>query len=490
MRNNKDRHGERQPKRAQNSKRSQNKEFARVTYFFVLLFLALMGYIVYFNVVRAKQIVNSPYNARQDNFAEQVIRGNITDRNGNVLAQTEVAEDGSENRQYPYGEIFAHVVGYSHEDAGKTGLESTENFELLTSNAFFLEKLKNEFQGQKKQGDTVVTTLDANLQQTAYQALGENKGAVVVMEASTGKILVLLSKPSYDPNQIGEVWQLLNADEENSPMLNRVTQGAYAPGSTFKVVTALEYMREHADYANYTYDCAGEITLYDTTIHCFDSTVHGFEDLRSSLANSCNASFANIGLSLNRASYRQTAEDLLFNKKLPCMLEYSRSSFAVNEMTGDAEMMMTAMGQGNTLVSPYHMALITAAVANGGILMEPYLVEKVTSHAGTEIRKNVPKSYRKLMSSEEAAQLKEYMRAVVEEGTGMLFAGQPYTSAGKTGTAEYSMVDGEKTHSWYMGFTNVENPELVISVIVEGYDGNDGAKAVPIAKQVLDAYYN
>ena len=288
----------------------------------------------------------------------------------------------------------------------------------------------------------MVTTLDANLQQTAYQALGENKGAVVVMEASTGKILVLLSKPSYDPNQIGEVWQLLNADEENSPMLNRVTQGAYAPGSTFKVVTALEYMREHADYANYTYDCAGEITLYDTTIHCFDSTVHGFEDLRSSLANSCNASFANIGLSLNRASYRQTAEDLLFNKKLPCMLEYSRSSFAVNETTGDAEMMMTAMGQGNTLVSPYHMALITAAVANGGILMEPYLVEKVTSHAG------------------------------------------------KTGTAEYSMVDGEKTHSWYMGFTNVENPELVISVIVEGYDGNDGAKAVPIAKQVLDAYYN
>lgn len=475
--------------RNQNSKRFQNKEFARITYFFVLLFLALMGYIVYFSAVRAKDIVNSPYNARQDNFAEVVIRGNLADRNGNVLAQTQVAEDGAETRYYPYGDVFAHVIGYNHAELGKTGLESIENFSLLTSNAFFLEKLKNEFQDQKNMGDTVVTTLDAGLQQTAYQALGENKGAVLVMEASTGKILVMLSKPSYDPNQIAENWYYLNEDEENSPLLNRVTQGSYAPGSTFKVVTLLEYMREHADYENYTYECTGEITNGETTIHCFDSIVHGTENLRSSLANSCNASFANIGLSLDRTSYRNTAEDLLFNKKLPCAMNYTKSSFSVDKDTEDSEIMMTAMGQGNTLVSPYHMALITSAVANGGTLMEPYLVEKVTNHTGTEISKNVPKSYRKLMSSDEAAKLKEYMRAVVDEGTGMLLSGQVYTAAGKTGTAEYSMVDGEKTHSWFMGFTNVDNPELVISVIVEGADGNDGAKAVPIAKQILDSYY-
>lgn len=475
--------------RNQNSKRFQNKEFARITYFFVLLFLALMGYIVYFSAVRAKDIVNSPYNARQDNFAEVVIRGNLADRNGNVLAQTQVAEDGSETRYYPYGDVFAHVIGYNHAELGKTGLESIENFSLLTSNAFFLEKLKNEFQDQKNMGDTVVTTLDAGLQQTAYQALGENKGAVLVMEASTGKILVMLSKPSYDPNQIAENWYYLNEDEENSPLLNRATQGSYAPGSTFKVVTLLEYMREHADYENYTYECTGEITNGETTIHCFDSIVHGTENLRSSLANSCNASFANIGLSLDRTSYRNTAEDLLFNKKLPCAMNYTKSSFSVDKDTEDSEIMMTAMGQGNTLVSPYHMALITSAVANGGTLMEPYLVEKVTNHTGTEISKNVPKSYRKLMSSDEAAKLKEYMRAVVDEGTGMLLSGQVYTAAGKTGTAEYSMVDGEKTHSWFMGFTNVDNPELVISVIVEGADGNDGAKAVPIAKQILDSYY-
>ena len=455
----------------------------------MLLFLTLMGYIVYFSAVRARDIVNSPYNARQDNFAEVVIRGNLADRNGNVLAETHVAEDGSETRYYPYGDVFAHVIGYNHADFGKTGLESIENFSLLTSNGFCLDTSKNNFYDSLNMGDTVVTTLDAGLQQTAYQALGENKGAVVVMEASTGKILVMLSKPSYDPNQIEENWYYLNEDEENSPLLNRVTQGSYAPGSTFKVVTLLEYMREHTDYENYTYECAGEITNGETTIHCFDSIVHGTENLRSSLANSCNASFANIGLSLDRTSYRKTAEDLLFNKKLPCAMNYTKSSFSVDKETEDSEIMMTAMGQGNTLVSPYHMALITSAVANGGTLMEPYLVEKVTNHTGTEISKNVPKSYRKLMSSDEAARLKEYMRAVVDEGTGMLLSGQVYTAAGKTGTAEYSMVDGEKTHSWFMGFTNVDNPELVISVIVEGADGNDGAKAVPIAKQILDSYY-
>ena len=122
------------------------------------------------------------------------------------------------------------------------------------------------------------------------------------------------------------------------------------------------------------------------------------------MANSCNSSFANIGLSLNKTSYRETAEDLLFNKKLPSVLDYSRSSFQINEKSTSAEMMMTAMGQGETLVSPYHMALITSAIANGGTLMEPYLVEKVTNYKGAEISKNVPKSYRKLMTSDKAPQ--------------------------------------------------------------------------------------
>lgn len=460
-----------------------------MTYFFVLLFLALMGYLVYFNVVRAKDIVNSSYNARQNHFAERVIRGKITDRTGIVLAESKVGEDGSESRVYPYGEVFSHVVGFHSSEYGKSGLEAAENFSLLTSNAFFIEKIQKEFQNQKNMGDTLVTTLDADMQQTAYYALGQNKGAVFVMEASTGKILTMLSSPSYDPNQIDGQWEYWNTDEENSPLLNRVTQGLYAPGSTFKIVTALEYMREYPDYANYQYQCQGSITANDVTIHCFDGTVHGMLDLKGSMAQSCNSSFVNIGLLLDKASYRKTAEELLFNQRPPCIMDCSSSSFSVDEHTPESELMMTAMGQGNTLVSPYHMALITAAVANGGILMEPYLVDRVTNYTGSEIRKNMPKSYRRLMTAEEAAQLKEYMRSVVEEGTGSILNGGAYTAAGKTGTAEYSIDDGEMTHSWFVGFTNVENPELVISVIVEGNGGSGGLKAISVAKQILDSYY-
>ncbi len=456
----------------------------------MILFIALMGYLVYFTVVRASTFVNSPYNGRQDAFAQKVIRGDITDRNGNVLAQTEVAEDGTETRYYPYGSLFSHVVGYSDPELGKTGLESVENFELLTSNAFFVEKIRNEFNGQKNYGDTVVTTLDADLQQAAYDALGDYRGAVVVMEADTGKILAMVSKPDFDPNSLSENWSSLNTDEENSPLLNRATSGSYAPGSVFKIVTALAFMRQDSNYGAYTYDCPGYIDVDNTVIRCFDSTVHGLEDLRSSFANSCNASFANIGLSLDIEGYRDTAEDLLFNSELPGVLDYTKSSFALDEDSGSAEIMMTAMGQGETTVSPYHMALITQAIANGGTLMEPYLVDQVTNYTGTEVRRNVPKSYARLMTSDEAAQLKEYMTAVVNEGTGSVLAGRSYTVAGKTGTAEYSLTDGEKTHSWFTGFTNTDNPELVISVITEGSDGSVGGRAVSIAGTILDSYYN
>ena len=476
--------------RAKKQERARNREFAWITYLFVILFIALMGYLVYFTIVRAKTFVNSPYNQRQNAFAENVIRGYITDRNGNVLARTDVAEDGTETRVYPYGSVFSHVIGYSDPQLGKTGIESVENFELLTSNAFFVERIQNEFNGEKDRGDTVVTTLDADLQQAASDALGDYRGAVVVMEADTGRILAMVSKPSFDPNDISSRWETLNTDEENSPLLNRATGGSYAPGSVFKIVTALAYMRQYGNYGSYSYNCTGSITVGDTTIPCAGGNVHGHEDLRSSFANSCNSSFANLGLQLNIDGFRDTAGDLLFNSQLPGVLDYTKSSFVLDESSPDSEVMMTSMGQGRTTVSPYHMSLITQAIANGGTLMEPYLVDSVTNYTGTEIRRNVPKSYARLMSSDEAAQLKEYMTAVVTEGTGSVLSGRSYTVAGKTGTAEYSSDDSDRTHSWFTGFTNVDNPELVITVITEGSDGSTGGRAVSIAGTILDSYYN
>lgn len=445
----------------------------------------MMGYIVYFNAVRSKEIINSPYNVRLDSMADRVVRGKILDKDGNTLAETVVAEDGTETRKYPYGDVFAHVVGY--DSNGKSGLESTENFNLLTSNAFFVEQLMNEIQEEKNIGDNVITTLDTELQKAAYNALGGYKGAVIVMEASTGKVLAWVSKPTFNPNTIVEDWDWLTTDED-SRLLNRVSQGAYAPGSVFKIVTTLEYIRENAGYENYAYLCEGEIEVDGTIIHCAGGRVHGEENLASSLANSCNTSYSNIGLTLNLSSYKDTAEELLFNSKLPKLVPYSASKFQLTKDATTAEVMMTAIGQGKTQVSPYHMALISAAIANGGTLMEPYLVDEIVNYTGITVTKNLPKKYADLMTSDEASQLKQYMTEVIENGTGSTLKNSTYTVAGKTGTAEYSS-DKKKAHSWFTGFSNVENPELVVSVVVESAD-NSGMSAVSVAKQIFNTYYN
>jgi len=464
-------------------KRMRNKEFARVTYLFVSLFLFMLGYMVYFNVVRSKDIINSPYNIRQDTFADRVVRGKILDRNGNVLAQTNVAEDGSETRAYPYGNVYAHVVGYATK--GKSGIESVNNFDLLTSNAFFLERMMKELRDEKNIGDNIVTTLDTNLQEAAYSALGSNRGAVIVIEPSTGKILASVSKPDFNPNEVIHDWESLNSSED-SKLLNRAMQGKYAPGSTFKVVSTLAYMRTHSDYANYSFQCEGAFTYEGTTIQCVNHNAHGMVNLEGSLAYSCNSSYSNIAVQLDITDFRETATSLLFDENLPAPLQTSQSQLGLESDSYFSDKMMTAIGQGKIQASPYHMALIASAIANGGTLMKPYLVSEVQSYTGNVIKKYTPSSYGDIMSANEAMQLGADMQAVVNYGTGMSLSGRSYSAAGKTGTAEVS-TDKAKTHSWFMGYRNVENPDLAICVIVEN-SHESGASAINVARAVFDAY--
>lgn len=467
----------------QKKKSYRNKEFAKITYAFVGLFLCMMGYIVYFQVVESGDIINSPYNTRQDLLAEEVVRGNIYDANGNILAETVVSDDGTETRNYPYSNVFAHAIGYNV--YGKSGVELTENFTLLTSHAFFMEKLSNEFQDEKDMGDSVYTTLDATVQQAAYDALGDYNGAVIVMEASTGKILAMVSTESYNPNKVSSDWSDLTTDD-NSVLLNRATQGSYAPGSTFKTVTLLEYIRENPDYEDYTYTCTGSYELDGTTISCSNGSVHGTQTLEEAYANSCNAAFCDIGLQLDIENWNETATELLFNTELPGEVTSKSGSFTLSESDDTAQIMMTSIGQGDTLTNPYHLTLITAAIANGGKLMTPYLVESVENNTGSVVTKYSPSSYGDLMTSDEAKLLTDYMSSVVSSGTATALSGQSYTVAGKTGTAEYSS-DKSKSHSWFTGFTNPDNPELVFTVIVEGSDGE--LKATTVVKKILDAYY-
>ena len=464
-------------------RRKKNRPLTFVSAFFILIFVSLIGYLVYFDAIKSEDFINSPYNTRQDTFSDRVVRGSIQSSDGEVLAQTNVYEDGTEERTYPFSNIFAHAVGY--DTNGKSGLESEANFQLLTSHSFFLEQMKNEFLGKKNQGDTVISSLNADLQTTAYNSLGDRRGAVVVLEPSTGRILAMVSKPDFDPNTIAQNWDTLVNDESNSSLLNRATNGAYPPGSTFKIVTALDYFRQKGSLEGYSYLCQGSITVDDHTIQCYNGAVHGQEDFYSAFAHSCNSAFAEIGTMLGGSSLRSTAEDLLFNKDLP-LTSYRKSTFSLNGKSSVAEVMQTAIGQGNTLVSPMHMALLTSAIANGGELMKPYLIDSVKNSDGETIKTTEPEKYKRLMSVNEANLMGKLMKKVVEEGTASALNGRGYTAAGKTGSAEFD--ENGSSHSWFVGYSNVDDPDLVVAIIVEN-GGTGSESAVPIAGQLFDAYY-
>lgn len=443
----------------------------------------MMGYLVYFQVVESDSIINSPYNPRQDIMASQVVRGKIMDSQGNILAETKVDSDGNESRSYPMGEIYTHVVGY--DVMGKSGIELWNNFNLLTSNSFFVEKITNSLQEDKNQGDTVITSLNTTLQKAAFNALGSYNGAVVVMEPDTGKVLAMVSKESFDPTFTTKSWESVSTSSD-SLLLNRSTQGLYVPGSIFKIVTTLEYMRSYSNYRNFSYTCTGSYTLDGTTIACAGGKVHGEQDLESAFANSCNGAFIDMGLKLDASGMTSTAESVLFNSSLPGVFTHNKSSFILTDESPTDKVMMTAMGQGDTTVSALHMALLTSTIANGGKLMKPYVVEALENNTGSVVKKYSPSSYATLMTVHEATQLTEYMEAVVKRGTATSLNNSTYTVAGKTGTAEYG-TSKDETHSWFVGFTNIDNPDIAISVVVE--KSNGGLTAASVAKKVFDAYY-
>ena len=457
-----------------------------ITYLMVALFLGLAVYMGYFLQVRSEDVINNSYNARLDRFSDRIVRGKIMAGDGTVLAETQVDADGNETRVYYYGSVFDHAVGYSAK--GKTGIEALANFYLLTSHVNLLEQVGNELSGRKNPGDNVYTTLDAELQQAAYAALGDRKGVVIAMEPDTGKVLAMVSKPGYDPNTLLQDWDwLTDGGNGEGQLLNRATQGLYPPGSTFKIVTALEYMREHpGGYREYQFDCSGVYVNGDYRIKCYHGTAHGHQDFTRSFANSCNGAFSSLGLGLNLGAFRDTAKSLLFNSPLPITgLPYKQSSFQMGPGADTWEILQTSIGQGTTQVTPMHNAMITAAIANGGTLMKPYFLNSVETAGGEEIKKFMPASYGSLMTAGEAEGLTELMRTVVTEGTGSAVRTDAYTVAAKTGSAEFET--GKETHAWFTGFAPVENPKLVVTVLVEE-GGSGGKAAAPIARQLFDIY--
>ena len=458
-----------------------------MAWLFTFLFFLLVGRVVYLDLFKREEMNTNVYNTKQDAASDRIIRGDIVTESGETLAYTTIDYTGNEVRSYPYSNIFAHLIGYATN--GKSGLEATANSLLMSSHTSILSQIKNAADTEKEHGDTVVVTLDPVLQQAAWYALGDYKGAVVVMEPGSGKVLAMVSKPDFDPNTISYDWDYIVNDPSNSCLLNRAVQGLYPPGSTFKILTTLAYLREHgSDYRNFSFDCEGSVSRGNVTISCYDWTVHGPETLNQAFAWSCNTAFATIGLEVDNSEFKRLAESFLFNRSLPTELPCSDSVFRLSRDSSYGDQMTTAIGQGDTLVTPLHMAMITSTVANGGIMMKPYYISSVKAYDGSVVSETKPEIYDELMTIDEAQTITSFMEEVVTGGTATALSWNSYSVAGKTGSAEYESGGVTGTHSWFVGFSNVEDPDIVVSVIAE--DGGTGSSAaVPIAQQIFDAYY-
>lgn len=465
--------------------KDQYRMISGLVYLFILVFAAISVYLSVYVFTHREVMINNPYNPRQEALARQSVRGPIYSRNMEILASSSLKDD-TEIRNYPFHNIFSHVVGYASN--GKSGIESLANYYLINTNQPLTERLAADLAGEKYLGDGVVTTLDTELQKAAYNAIGSYNGAAVVSDPRTGEILALVSKPDFDPNEIREIWDDLINDEDSSVLLNRATNGLYPPGSTFKTVTLYEYIKEHPeDYEDYSFNCNGELRLDGGKIICYNHETHGSVSLRKSIALSCNSSFGNIGLLLDRKRFSETLKNFMFNEEMPGAFGIQSSSITMDDAMSDKDMALTAFGQGKTLMTPMHLNMISSAIANGGVVMKPYMISKVLNSRLNTVKEFEKEEYRTIMTKDEADVMTEMLGAVVEIGTAKKLKNDRYTVAGKTGSAEFSDYT-TSTHSWFTGFAPAEDPQICVTIILEDA-GVSGLHAVPVAKKIFDTYF-
>ena len=454
---------------------------------FAVIFAAMIVNVFMFQSNDRSVVYTNSYNHdRMDIIKTRISRGTIYAADGSVLAKSVEDDEGNEIREYPYGEVFAHPVGFCQK--GVMGLERDMQPYLMSTGISISEQLDNAMNDKKNPGNNVYTTLDPKLQEAAFKGLGDKTGAIIVTEAKTGKILAMASTPCFDPNEIESKWDEVSKDEDNSPLLNRASQGLYPPGSTFKILTAAEFIREYPkDWRNYTFSCSGKFTFGDESVSCFHGSVHGDVDLSTSFAKSCNSSFANIGTELNRKKFAHMLTDMKFNEKLPVEFESSISRIYWDVDMKDKDMLQISIGQSKTMMSPLHLNMITQAVANDGEMLCPYLTERVENANGQIIADYKTTSLGNVLDKSEADVMHELMREVVVSGTGDELNNRSYTVSGKTGSAEIS-DSSTLSHAWFTGYAPAEDPEIVITVIIEK-GGSGGAVAAPIAGEVLDVYF-
>lgn len=448
-----------------------NKRIIRVLIAISLLFLALVTYLLWFNMFRAKDVYTNSYNKRQWESEQQVQRGEIYSQDGVLLAETEIDGD-ARIRKYPKGRLYSHIIGYCSQVYGKTQLEMSHDDDLIGKGTISLTL--NEI----KHGNNLNLTINDELQEYAYEQLDGRDGAIVAMEPTTGQILAMVSLPDFNPETIEKDWPSMMEDE-NSPFLARATQGLYPPGLTYKIVTAAGVYDN--GMTTETFDDEGLFKKDDVTVYNYNKESFGKLDIKTAFEVSSNYVFCTLGYEMGADAVKAEAEKFGVNKSFEFDIPVSQSQIQYKKMT-DLDGALVSIGQGGLVMTPLHVAMMASAVANNGKMMKPYLVETVTTENGTVIGQTKPSVLYDSIGTACADYIEDMMIGVVEDGTGTGAQISGITVAGKTGTAEN---ETDKDHAWFVGYAPVENPTICVAVVLENAATSGGKSAVPIAKNII-----
>jgi peptidoglycan glycosyltransferase len=490
-----------------------NKQIIRLSIAALILITSLIVATTYWQTWATAGLAD-----RQDNSIQRVAqfkikRGEILASDGKTVLAGVRAKKVSGNtlwyRTYPAGGVASHVVGYSTVARSRAGLERSENDYLTASNGNLstaFDATVDKLKGITVKGNNVVLTIDVKAQKVAESLLRGQCGAVVAIDPRNGAILAMASSPGYNPALIEKNYaraQKAPGYKCGAPLLNRATQGLYPPGSTFKVVTTAAALDTGAFRPDSSFFDPGYCEEYGKRIsNAGNPDLGGAErfgrlSLSTALQHSVNSVYCNIGKQLGAKVILDYSKRFGFYSEPPIETPPSeRSSSGLydkhklwypKDPATQVDPGRLAFGQERMLVSPLQLAMVAATVANGGVLMRPHLVERITSPSGKTVVRTKPEQVDRAIKTETAAALTKMMLSVTTGGTAAAaFSGFPFAVAGKTGTAETG-VDNVYIPS-FIAFAPAENPRVAVAVVVENkYRGFGGAVAAPIAKQVMQA---
>jgi peptidoglycan glycosyltransferase len=468
-----------------------NTPITRLYIVFLLLFGVLVVGTSWNTVFRADELRDKPQNRRQLLEQQRIRRGTIRAADGSVLARSVRRSDDTFTRLYPENGLFAQALGYSFTRYGRAGLEQSRN-NALTGTTNELGTIFDRLSGTQPEGDDVRTTLDASAQRVALQGLAGRKGAVVALDPQTGAIKVMASVPGYDPNTIGEPGRFtrLNQDQD-APLLNRNTQAGYTPGSTFKVVTAIAAIDSGEFTPNSLVSGRNLKPISGVPLRNFGGESFGLITLTDALTHSVNTAWATVGEKLGKRTMAKYMNRLGFDEPVEVDLppEERRASGEfvggklIRPTSGVVDVGRMAIGQDKLNVTPLQMAMVSAAVANGGRLMKPHLTDRIVDRDGRTVDRIQPREMSNVMSAKSAGEVGGMMGKVVEEGTGTAAALEGISVGGKTGTAEVGHSCPNQV--WFIAFAPLHDPKVAIAVTIECSAGTGGDVAAPIAKNVM-----